>query len=409
MRPQPISLLAACALLSVLPAAAAYAPSAFVPAAGLVQAARRRAGICQQLPLRTTTPAGRHGRADTLVMMAKKKMTEAQRKALAALEQFEAATSDGPVDTGPSPEEEEKARKRAEKKAKLAAKKGKGKGKEASPSQAEADSAPAPDIKKEEAPAPVAAEKAEAQEAAPQKQAVTEEISSPQKQAVTEEISSQVAAVDEDLSFLGLDDDGGGRPKMSKKKQGKKGKKGKGKTSDDSAAEMTAEGAMGGEGSAQPVVAGETLEDKARKGRPAGGRIKIDSNVQPGYVRLALEKVSVIFKNQEVLSDATWQVQTGDRVGLVGANGGGKTTQLRILSGDLEPTTGDVVKSAQDLKLGFLRQEFVDELVRPRGVSPCPPPQRCIAHTLWQHGSIAATLTRHTHALDCSAGACDRV
>ena len=397
MRPQPISLLAACALLSVLPAAAAYAPSAFVPAAGLVQAARRRAGICQQLPLRTTTPAGRHGRADTLVMMAKKKMTEAQRKALAALEQFEAATSDGPVDTGPSPEEEEKARKRAEKKAKLAAKKGKGKGKEASPSQAEADSAPAPDIKKEEAPAPVAAEKAEAQEAAPQ------------KQAVTEEISSQVAAVDEDLSFLGLDDDGGGRPKMSKKKQGKKGKKGKGKTSDDSAAEMTAEGAMGGEGGAQPVVAGETLEDKARKGRPAGGRIKIDSNVQPGYVRLALEKVSVIFKNQEVLSDATWQVQTGDRVGLVGANGGGKTTQLRILSGDLEPTTGDVVKSAQDLKLGFLRQEFVDELVRPRGVSPCPPRQRCIAHTLWQHGSITATLTRHTHALDCSAGACDRV
>ena len=35
--------------------------------------------------------------------------------------------------------------------------------------------------------------------------------------------------------------------------------------------------------------------------------------------------------------------------------------QLRILSGDLEPSTGDVVKSSADLKLGFLRQEFVDE------------------------------------------------
>ena len=337
-------------------------------------------------------PAGRHGRADTLVMMAKKKMTEAQRKALAALEQFEAATGDAPVDTGPSPEEEEKARKRAEKKAKLAAKKGKGK--EASSPQAEADSAPAPDIKKEEAPAPVAAEKAEAQEAAPQKQTVTEEISSRQEQTVTEEMSSQVAAVDEDLSFLGLDDDGGGRPKMSKKKQGKKGKKSKGKTSDDSAAEMTAEGAMGGESSAQPVVAGETLEDKARKGRPAGGRIKIDSNVQPGYVRLALEKVSVIFKNQEVLSDASWQVQTGDRVGLVGANGGGKTTQLRILSGDLEPTTGDVVKSAQDLKLGFLRQEFVDELVWPRRIKPL-----YSAPALHRAHSVAALLhCSNTHA-----------
>jgi len=46
--------------------------------------------------------------------------------------------------------------------------------------------------------------------------------------------------------------------------------------------------------------------------------------------------------------------------------GGGKTTQLRILAGDLEPTTGDVVKSSADLQLGFLRQEFVDELVPTR-------------------------------------------
>jgi len=43
--------------------------------------------------------------------------------------------------------------------------------------------------------------------------------------------------------------------------------------------------------------------------------------LQPGYVRLALEKVSVVFKNQDVLTDASWAVQTGDRVGLVGANG----------------------------------------------------------------------------------------
>jgi hypothetical protein len=33
-----------------------------------------------------------------------------------------------------------------------------------------------------------------------------------------------------------------------------------------------------------------------------------------------------------------------------------RVPQLRILSGELEPTSGDVVKSAADLKLGFLRQ-----------------------------------------------------
>ncbi|MEO0326730.1 MAG: hypothetical protein AAF447_27555, partial [Myxococcota bacterium] len=38
---------------------------------------------------------------------------------------------------------------------------------------------------------------------------------------------------------------------------------------------------------------------------------------------LRLETIGMVFKNTEVLRDATWGVQTGDRVGLVGANGGG--------------------------------------------------------------------------------------
>jgi ATP-binding cassette, subfamily F, member 3 len=43
-----------------------------------------------------------------------------------------------------------------------------------------------------------------------------------------------------------------------------------------------------------------------------------------------------------------------------------KTTQLRILANELEPTTGDVVKSSKDLRVAMLRQEFVDELVLQR-------------------------------------------
>lgn len=44
----------------------------------------------------------------------------------------------------------------------------------------------------------------------------------------------------------------------------------------------------------------------------------------------------------------------------------GKTTQIRILAGELEPTTGDVVKSSKDLRVAVLRQEFVEELVPER-------------------------------------------
>lgn len=104
-----------------------------------------------------------------------------------------------------------------------------------------------------------------------------------------------------------------------------------------------------------------TLEDRIRKERPPP-RIRVMEGVQPGYVSLRLEDVSVTFRNQHVLKGVTWGVETGDRVGLVGANGGGKTTQLRILTGEMEPTSGDVVKSSKDLRVSILRQEFVDEL-----------------------------------------------
>ena len=83
---------------------------------------------------------------------------------------------------------------------------------------------------------------------------------------------------------------------------------------------------------------------------------------QPGFVSLRLDAVSVVFRNQEVLKDATWEVKTGDRVGLVGANGCGKTTQVKVMAGDLEATSGDVVKSSKDLRVAFLRQEFADEI-----------------------------------------------
>lgn len=110
---------------------------------------------------------------------------------------------------------------------------------------------------------------------------------------------------------------------------------------------------------------GPTLEDKVRKDRPPP-RIRVMESAQPGYTSLRLEGVSVTFRNQEVLKDVTWGVQTGDRIGLVGANGAGKTTQLRILAGELEPTAGDVVKSGKDLRVSMLRQEFIDELVPTR-------------------------------------------
>ena len=111
---------------------------------------------------------------------------------------------------------------------------------------------------------------------------------------------------------------------------------------------------------------GEALESKVRRERPAA-RVQIAESSQPGMVSMRLDKVSVYFKNQEVLKDATWEVRTGDRIGLVGANGCGKSTQVRMMAGEIEATSGDIIKSSKDLRTAFLKQEFrfVRELIPP--------------------------------------------
>ena len=57
-----------------------------------------------------------------------------------------------------------------------------------------------------------------------------------------------------------------------------------------------------------------------------------------------------------MLSDASWQVQPGDRFGLCGPNGAGKTTLLRMLAGLEEPDSGVVARPA-DLTVGYLPQD----------------------------------------------------
>jgi hypothetical protein len=76
------------------------------------------------------------------------------------------------------------------------------------------------------------------------------------------------------------------------------------------------------EAEVEVVVETVTLEDKIRKERPPP-RIRVMENTAQGFTSLRLENVGITFRNQQVLNDVTWGVQTGDRIGLVGANGAG--------------------------------------------------------------------------------------
>ena len=72
---------------------------------------------------------------------------------------------------------------------------------------------------------------------------------------------------------------------------------------------------------------------------------------------LRLEKISKIYPTGEVLRDINWEVRQGDRIGLVGVNGAGKSTQLKIIMGETEPTAGKIVRQSS-LRIAYLSQEF---------------------------------------------------
>lgn len=58
-----------------------------------------------------------------------------------------------------------------------------------------------------------------------------------------------------------------------------------------------------------------------------------------------------------MFDEITFRLGAGDRVGLIGKNGAGKSTMLKILSGEQEPDTGQIAKD-KALKIGFLKQDI---------------------------------------------------
>ena len=72
---------------------------------------------------------------------------------------------------------------------------------------------------------------------------------------------------------------------------------------------------------------------------------------------LRLEKICKIYPTGEVLKDVSWEIKNGERIGLVGVNGAGKSTQLKIIAGLEEATDGSLIAEG-DPSVAYLKQEF---------------------------------------------------
>ena len=123
---------------------------------------------------------------------------------------------------------------------------------------------------------------------------------------------------------------------------------------------------------------------------------------------LALRDVSLGFHGPLVLDQANLILEPGERICLLGRNGTGKTTLLRLIQGEIEPPQGEIARQ-QGLVTAMLPQEVprglsgtvFDEVAR--GLGPRP---NCWPNiTIWPHGSERSTNSAgHQHRLEIDGG-----
>ena len=70
-----------------------------------------------------------------------------------------------------------------------------------------------------------------------------------------------------------------------------------------------------------------------------------------------IHNLSISFQGEYLFEDLTFKLGNGDRIGLIGKNGAGKSTMLKILSKEMEPDTGQIAAD-KELKIGFLKQDI---------------------------------------------------
>ncbi len=96
-------------------------------------------------------------------------------------------------------------------------------------------------------------------------------------------------------------------------------------------------------------------ERAERRNRAGNVNMQITEAERSGKLVVRAENISYQYENQEIIKNFSVEISRGDRVGIVGPNGCGKTTLLKILLGELEPNNGSV-RLGTNLQIAYFDQ-----------------------------------------------------
>jgi ATP-binding cassette subfamily F protein uup len=98
-------------------------------------------------------------------------------------------------------------------------------------------------------------------------------------------------------------------------------------------------------------------QERAARSAPLGNvELRAETSDRTGQLVFEAERIAKSFADQPVVRDLTLRVMRGDRIGLIGPNGCGKTTLLKMLVGELQSDSGEV-RRGTNIQLGYYDQQ----------------------------------------------------
>ncbi len=100
------------------------------------------------------------------------------------------------------------------------------------------------------------------------------------------------------------------------------------------------------------------LREERRERRERGGKaeFQLQETEQSGQLVFEAENASLSFGTRRIINDLSVRIMRRDRIGIIGPNGSGKTTLIKLLLGELEPTSG-IVRQGTKLQVAYFDQQ----------------------------------------------------